>query len=81
MQRLKRRADFLRLATGARAVTPGLILQMAACPKDKSINESGELRVGITASRRVGGAVARNRARRRLRPTGASSCAARDTPC
>jgi len=43
-------------------VTPGLILQ--AC---RQVGDTGPLRVGYTASRRVGGAVQRNRARRRLR--------------
>jgi len=43
-------------------VTPGLILQ--AC---RQAGDTGPVRVGYTASRRVGGAVARNRARRRLR--------------
>jgi ribonuclease P protein component len=43
---------------------PGLVLQCA--PRDPAF--AGDLpRVGFTASRRVGGAVARNRARRRLR--------------
>ena len=43
---------------------PGLVLQCA--PRDPTW--VGSLpRVGFTASRRVGGAVARNRARRRLR--------------
>ena len=41
---------------------PGLVLQ-ARC-RDKA---GGETRVGFTASRKVGGAVERNRARRRLK--------------
>jgi ribonuclease P protein component len=62
--RLKRRSDFLRLAAGRRkAVAPGLILQAAA---------GGErVRVGFTVSRKVGNAVKRNRARRRLRAAAA----------
>jgi ribonuclease P protein component len=60
---LTRRAEFLRVASrGRKYVTPGLILQ--ACRQNGDANP---LRVGYTASRRVGGAVARNRARRRLR--------------
>ena len=51
---------------------PGLVLQAvspAHQPKDVEISEDTEnrFRVGFTASRRVGGAVARNRAKRRLR--------------
>lgn len=67
--RLKTRADFLRVAaTRGRAVRPGLILQAAAQP-----GETGaRLRVGYTASRRVGNAVARNRAKRRLRAAAGS---------
>jgi ribonuclease P protein component len=62
--RLKTRGDFLRVAAGrARAVRPGLIVQAAARPDDAA----SAPRVGFTASRRVGNAVARNRAKRRLR--------------
>ena len=60
---LTRRPEFLRVASrGRKYVTPGLILQ--ACRQNGDANP---LRVGYTASRRVGNAVARNRARRRLR--------------
>ncbi len=59
--RLKRRSDYLRVAaTRLKAVTPGLIVQ--AAPR-----EDDAIGVGITASRRVGNAVRRNRARRRLK--------------
>lgn len=60
--RLPKRADFLRLAAGRKVVTPGFILQVAPAP-----DGAQPLRVGLTASRKVGGAVQRNRARRRLR--------------
>jgi len=63
VERLTRRPEFLRIArSGRNWVTPGLILQTL----DRSSSECGS-RVGLTASRRVGNAVARNRARRRLR--------------
>jgi len=66
LERLKRRADFLRVADGRRKwVTPGLILQtLARAPTD---NASDAIRVGFTATRKIGNAVVRNRARRRLR--------------
>ncbi|MGE3336756.1 MAG: ribonuclease P protein component [Alphaproteobacteria bacterium] len=65
--RLRRRADFLRVAAGRRKVAvPGLVLQAAARPDGLPASEPA-IRVGFTASRKVGGAVARNRARRRLR--------------
>jgi len=69
--RLKTRADFLRVAAGrARVVRPGLVLQATAQPE--TVASSTGLRVGFTASRRVGNAVARNRAKRRLRAAAAA---------
>lgn len=63
-QALVRRADFLRLtASGMRRVTPGFILQAAP----RGDHATPQLRIGFTASRKVGNAVARNRAKRRLR--------------
>lgn len=60
--RLKRRAEFLAVAATCRKhVAPGLILQVAPC------RSGGVPRVGFTASKKIGIAVARNRARRRLR--------------
>lgn len=69
LSRLKTRADFLRVAAArARAVRPGLILQ--AAPQPANVVETP--RVGFTASKRVGNAVVRNRAKRRLRAAAAS---------
>ena len=66
--RLPKRADFLRIAaSGARRVTPGFILQTADKIDTKINGGTPPLRVGFTASRKVGNAVARNRAKRRLR--------------
>ena len=63
--RLTRRPEFLRVARGGRKwVTPGLILQACGAPPEGGAEEC---RVGFTASRKVGSAVERNRARRRLR--------------
>jgi len=64
--RLKRRPEFLRVAASRRKwVAPGLILQAYERKPADACTEG--LRLGLTASRRVGGAVERNRARRRLR--------------
>ena len=63
---LKKRSDFLRVrAAGRRWAAPGLVLQAAPAPEGDA--DAGQVRVGYTASRRVGNAVARNRAKRRLR--------------
>jgi len=68
--RLKKRPDFLRVAGARRSwVTPGLILQARRRAGGETQQEDADsvIRVGFTASRKVGGAVHRNRARRRLR--------------
>jgi ribonuclease P protein component len=68
--RLKTRADFLRVAAGRRrAVRTGLLLQAAPRPPRNSGGDA--VRVGFTASRKVGNAVVRNRAKRRLRAAAA----------
>jgi ribonuclease P protein component len=64
--RLPARRDFLRVQAGGRKqVTPGFILQVAPLPEGATGQQSP--RVGFTASKKIGNAVARNRARRRLR--------------
>jgi ribonuclease P protein component len=69
--RLTRRPEFLRVADGRRKwATPGLILQ-ALERRDGSKSAGGGARVGFTASAKVGNAVARNRARRRLKAAAA----------
>ena len=60
---LRRRPEFLAVAaSGRKWAAPGLILQMGL-PRESS----APARYGLTASSKVGGAVVRNRARRRLR--------------
>ncbi|XKE88982.1 ribonuclease P protein component [Thalassospira australica] len=72
VERLKKRAEFLRVAgTRRKWVTQGLILQGAPRPGIKPDTEyAGEdrlARVGFTVTKKVGKAVVRNRVRRRLR--------------
>ncbi len=63
--RLTRRPEFQRVSErGRRAALPGLVLQALRRPDG---GDDGTIRLGLTASRKVGGAVIRNRARRRLR--------------
>lgn len=59
-KRLKQRADFLRLAaTGRKLVKTGFVLQ--------AVQGVPDLRVGFTATKKLGNAVIRNRTKRRLR--------------
>lgn len=68
MQRLTRRADFLRAAArGRRFAAPGLVLQMV----ESQERPAAPFRVGFTVSKKVGNAVKRNRARRRLKEAAA----------
>jgi len=67
--RLKRRTEYLRVArSGRKWAMPGLVLQMGRREaRDGASGPVAVIRVGFTASRKVGNAVARNRVRRRLR--------------
>ena len=66
--RLKRRADFLRVAGQRKKwATQGLILQVAPLPEGAHTRKADAVRIGFTCSKKVGNAVARNRARRRLK--------------
>ncbi len=59
---LANRADFLRAASARRHGMPGFLVQARARDDD-----SPDIRVGYTASKKIGNAVMRNRAKRRLR--------------
>jgi ribonuclease P protein component len=67
--RLLRRPEFLAVAgTRRKHVAPGLILQVRKHDeRQRPAGGSVAVRFGLTASKKVGNAVKRNRARRRLR--------------
>ena len=63
IQVLRKRAEFLAVASnGKKWVAPGFILQIGA-----PHSPTPDIHYGLTASRKIGNAVIRNRARRRLR--------------
>ncbi|MBL8531824.1 MAG: ribonuclease P protein component [Hyphomonadaceae bacterium] len=61
IQKLRKRGQFLFVRAGARAGRPSVTIEARRRAED------GPIGVGFTASRKVGPAVVRNRARRRLR--------------
>jgi ribonuclease P protein component len=62
IERLKKRADFLAAARAPSCARGAVVLQ--ARPRG---DDDPKIRVGFTATRKIGGAVVRNRAKRRLR--------------
>lgn len=58
---LTKRADFLAAAKAGRRGTPGFLLQA------RNRRDDDPARVGFTCSKKIGNAVTRNRAKRRLR--------------
>ena len=62
---LRKRADFLRAASARRQGTAGFMLQ--ARQRAEAEAPADMIRVGFTCSKKLGNAVARNRAKRRLR--------------
>ncbi|NNE52874.1 MAG: ribonuclease P protein component [Sulfitobacter sp.] len=63
---LRKRPDFQRAARAAHVAKPGFVVQMRERRSDE-VPGQDVIRVGFTCSKKVGNAVARNRAKRRLR--------------
>ena len=61
IERMRTRAQFVAAAKGRSASRGAVVVQ--TLPRE----EQGGIRAGFTATRKVGGAVVRNRAKRRLR--------------
>jgi ribonuclease P protein component len=59
---LRKRADFLAANAGRRASAPGFVLLV----RDRADGDQA-IRVGFTVTKKIGGAVVRNRMKRRLR--------------
>ncbi|NNM57276.1 ribonuclease P protein component [Acidocella sp.] len=69
----KRRAEFLRMASRGRKIAkPGFVMQFC------TTGGQAPLRTGYTATKKIGNAVARNRARRRLKEAARLTLAGRD---
>ncbi len=79
VERLTRRADFLLVAgTRRKYVTPAFVLQ--ARTRDAIPPERPIVRIGFTATKKIGSAVLRNRARRRLREAARATLPEAATP-
>ena len=63
--RIQKRADFLACAKGPHCARGAVLVQARA--RDENPAENSTVRAGFTATKRIGGAVERNRAKRRMR--------------
>jgi ribonuclease P protein component len=71
---MRRRAEFLALARGRKCARPGFVLQFAQA------DSAAPLCVGYTVTKKLGNAVVRNRAKRRLREAARLILAGQDLP-
>ncbi len=63
INKIKSRKDFIKIQkNGSKVISAGVVLQYL-----KNSNQANPSRFGFTASKKVGGAVQRNKAKRRMR--------------
>lgn len=77
---LKNRPDFLKAARSKRQATAGFILQARKRDASDVVVNPEDIRIGFTCSKKVGNAVMRNRAKRRLREVARSGLATGGLP-
>lgn len=77
---LKKRADFLKAARARRQPMPGFLLQARQRAPQAETPADPRIRIGYTCSKKIGNAVARNRAKRRLREIARAELPAGGTP-
>ncbi len=65
--RLKKRAEFLHVRGGRYKAQGGLVIQVRENGQARESADNQAIRVGFTATKKIGNAVRRNRAKRRLR--------------
>lgn len=67
LKTLKKRPEFLAANAGARAAKPGFVVLALARAEGNPHIGAETIRFGLTVTKKIGNAVKRNRARRRLR--------------
>lgn len=67
LDRITHRSDFLKANRGRKFATPGLVLQARRRNEPNETGSETIIRVGFTATKKIGNAVTRNRIKRRLR--------------